>query len=110
MIEQNLVSQIAHMRDKVETILEIRDNELPICQSKVAKAENMVKNLLKYSISKFSEKAKRQKMKAVIGALRRRITDNRARKHKISRMMFTLRKHHTFWHFHKFRRIVHWQV
>ena len=24
--------------------------------------------------------------------------------------MNTLRKFHTFWHFHKYRRIIHWQV
>lgn len=32
------------------------------------------------------------------------------RNKKISRMMFTLRKFHTFWQFHKYRRIVHWEV
>lgn len=94
----------------METILTIRDNELPECKSKVVKCEKMVTNLLKYVIDRFSEKSKRRKMKAVIVALRRRISDNRARKQKIARMMYTLRKHHTFWHFHKFRRIVHWQV
>ena len=29
---------------------------------------------------------------------------------KVSRMMIVIRKYHTFWQFHKYRRIIHWEV
>ena len=29
---------------------------------------------------------------------------------KVSRMMFTIRKYHTYWQFQKYRRIIHWEV
>ena len=43
-------------------------------------------------------------------ALRQLKNNKIIRNKKISRMTYVLRKFHTFWHFHKYRRIINWEV
>ena len=49
-------------------------------------------------------------MLSCLGALRRNVEFARSRTRKLQRCMVTLRKYHTFFFFHKYRRIVHWEV
>ena len=49
-------------------------------------------------------------MASVLRVLRHNVQVKRANKKKVVHMMNILRKHHTFWFFHKYRRIINWEV
>lgn len=98
------------MSEKVSQIHAVRDVDLPDALDRVDKAERYIKNIVKYMISKQTKYYNRLRMASLISVLRKNVIVKAENKRKVVRMMNTIRKFHTFWFFHKYRRIISWEV
>jgi len=88
----------------------VRDKDLPEALERIDKGETYIGNIVTYVISRQTKYYNRLKMAALIGVLRKNVLVKKENKRKVVRMMNTLRKFHTFWFFHKYRRIINWEV
>ena len=88
----------------------IRDKELPEAQLLVERGIESMKKVVRFMIKLQWKQMQRQKMTAVITALRRNVEFEQKQSRKLHRCMVILRKYHTFLYFHRYRRIIHWEV
>lgn len=110
MIQDDLEGKIKRMQEKVDTVFTINEEKIPLVLDRVAKAEVYIKNIVHFMIKKLVRQYNRERMWSLVCVLRQNVLVKKQDKRKVVCMMNTLRKFHTFWFFHKYRRIINWEV
>ena len=88
----------------------IRDKDIPEAQLMVEHCIETTKKATKFMIKLVEKQKNKQILVSVFTALKRNIIYEKGANRKINRCMQILRKFHTFAFFHRYRRIVHWEV
>ena len=98
------------MQEKIDDLMQIRNKELPAAQLLVERSINNVRKSIRFMIKIITGINRKERKLSVLRVLRDNVKLERATEKKLQRCMQVLRKFHTFWFFHKYRRIVHWEV
>ena len=98
------------MQEKIDDLMQIRNKELPEAQILVERSINNVRKSVRFMVKIITGINRKERKHSVLQVLRQNVVLERAHERKMQRCMQILRKFHTFWFFHKYRRIVHWEV
>ena len=98
------------MTDKVDSIIGIRDNEMPKCNKQVKDNVQLLKNILKFTVTTHAKRYVIERKQKVWMAFKREVVRGRQKMRKVARMTYILRKFHLFFYFKTYRLKCHHEM